>query len=84
MTGIDRAEWSFLAKYLVKYGKKLIKILAADAVSSRIRRALRRFDRRPKERSGYDVLSSSFEEVAPIQADALRLLSRKPAGPAIA
>jgi len=52
MTGIDRAEWSFLAKYLVKYGKKLIKILAADAVSSRIRRALRRFDRRPKERSG--------------------------------
>jgi hypothetical protein len=31
-----------------------------------------------------DVLSSSFEEVAPVQADALRLLSRKPAGPAIA
>ena len=73
-----------MAKYLVKYGKKQIKILAADAASSRIRRPLRRFDRRPKERSGYDVLSSCFDEVAPLQAEALRLRNRKPAGPTIA
>ena len=73
-----------MAKYLVKYGKKQIKILAADAASSRIRRPLRRFARRPKERSGYVVLSSSFDEAAPLQAEALRLRNRKPAGPTIA